>query len=292
MVKSMTGYGRGQSYCCGKEVTVDMRSVNHRFLEIAIKLPRQYTPFEEKIKNLIKERVSRGRIDVFINIEETGENQRHVKVDKELAIAYHKSLKELGEIVQIPQNISLFEISQLPDVVKVEEKEIDLESFWEVVKEATLAALDGLVTMRQVEGGQLANDLMERQGELWLLVETIQMRSEDMTDIYRLRIQERIQELLAEIPVDNQRLAMEVAFLAERSAITEELVRLRSHLDQLAETLQSTEPVGRKLDFLVQELHREINTIGSKANDLEISQKVVEMKSQLEKIREQVQNLE
>lgn len=292
MPKSMTGYGRGQSQGFGKRVTVEMKSVNHRFLDIQVKLPKQYQSLEEKAKSLIKNHIARGRVDTFISIEETEESQRIVKVDKELAMAYYNSLKELGEFLKIPLNITLFEVCQLPDVIQIQDAELDLESFWQVVEQALLGAVEGLVEMRQVEGEELAKDLIQRQQSIWDMVDKIEGRSRVMPKIYQERIQERLQELLAEVPVDDQRIAMEVAILAERSAIDEELVRLRSHLIQLVNNLKATEPVGRKLDFLVQELHREINTIGSKANDLEISQYVVEVKSELEKIREQVQNLE
>lgn len=292
MPSSMTGYGRGQSQGFGRRITVEMKSVNHRFLEIQVKLPRQYNPFEEKVKNLIKEAVVRGRVDTYINIEETEEIPRSVKVDKELAIAYYNSLKELGELLQIPQNISLFELCQLPDVLKVEEQELDLEDFWQVVEEAVSMALKGMTAMRETEGRQLAEDLRHRGDNIRSSLAIIEGRSAIMTDLYRQKLLERLQELHIDVAIDEQRVAMEVAILAERSAITEELVRMKSHLKQLATTLESSEPMGRKLDFLVQELHREINTIGSKAGDLEISHQVVEVKSELEKIREQVQNLE
>ncbi|HHY60923.1 MAG TPA: YicC family protein [Clostridia bacterium] len=292
MPKSMTGYGRGESQGCGKRVTVEMKSVNHRYLEIQVKMPKQYYCLEERIRNLVKQHVARGRVDVLFNIEEAEESPRFVKVDKELAIAYHNSLKELAEFLQIPLNITLFEICQLPDIIQVEEAELDPEVFWPVLQEALLAAVKGLVAMRQAEGEQLARDLRQRQQVIRGLVDQIDSRAQVMPALYQKRIQERLQELLAGIPVDEQRVALEVAILAERSAIDEELVRLRSHLTQLAGTLQDAEPVGRKLDFLVQEMHREINTIGAKANDLEISQLVVAVKSELEKIREQVQNLE
>ncbi|NLC77542.1 MAG: YicC family protein [Clostridia bacterium] len=292
MPSSMTGYGRGQSQGFGRRITVEMKSVNHRFLEIQVKLPRQYNPFEEKVKNLIKEAVVRGRVDTYINIEETEEIPRSVKVDKELAIAYYNSLKELGELLQIPQNISLFELCQLPDVLKVEEQELDLEDFWQVVEEAVSMALKGMTAMRETEGRQLAEDLRHRGDNIRSSLAIIEGRSAIMTDLYRQKLLERLQELHIDVAIDEQRVAMEVAILAERSAITEELVRMKSHLKQLATTLESSEPMGRKLDFLVQELHREINTIGSKAGDLEISRQVVEVKSELEKIREQVQNLE
>lgn len=288
----MTGYGRGQNQGYGKQFTVEMKSVNHRFLEIAVRLPRQYSLFEERIKDLIKEKINRGRVDVYLNLENTEENKRLVKVDKELAIAYYESLRELGKTLQISPNIGLSEICQLPDVFTIEEQETDLELYWEIVKTAVIDALEELVRMREVEGKQLANALDECRSKLLSLVAFVQERADVMVELYQQKLLERIQALMGEIPVDEQRIAMEVAIMAERSDITEEITRFNSHLIQLSDSLVAELPVGRKLDFLVQELNREVNTMGSKSHDLEISQKVVEMKSELEKIREQVQNLE
>lgn len=292
MAQSMTGYGRGQKEGYGKRITVEIRALNHRFLEIGVKLPRVYIGLEEKIKNLIKTRVARGRIDTYINVEETMESQRHVKVDKELAIAYYESLRDLGKTLEIPANINVYDICQLPDIITISEGEIDVDAFWAILQEAVTIALDELVMMRRKEGQQLAEDLISRKERLWALTEEIHTRSPYVVEDHRRRLEGRLQELLEEIPVDGERIAMEMAILAERSDITEELVRLKSHLEQLAKTINESKPIGRKLDFLVQEIHREINTIGAKANDLEINRKVVDAKSELEKIREQVQNLE
>lgn len=288
----MTGYGRGQEQGYGKQFTVEMKSVNHRFLEISVRLPRQFSLFEERIKELVKEKVSRGRVDVYLNVEDTEENKRYVKVDKDLAIAYYDSLRELGKNLQISPDISLFEICQLPEVFSVEEQELDLELCWQVVEVATREAIGDLVEMRETEGKQLAVSLEECKEKLLLLVGFVQDRAIGTVELYQQRLQERLQVLMGEIPFDEQRMAMEVAVMAERSDITEELTRFNSHLVQLSDSLKLGLPVGRKLDFLIQELNREVNTIGSKSHDLEISQKVVEMKSEVEKIREQVQNLE
>ncbi|MFA5535719.1 MAG: YicC/YloC family endoribonuclease [Bacillota bacterium] len=288
----MTGYGRGQGQAQGKQFNVEMKSVNHRFLEISIRLPRQFNLFEERIKELIKEKVDRGRVDVYLNVEDIEESNKVVKVDKGLAIAYYDSLRELSETLQISLDISLFEISQLPNVFSIEEQELDPELCWEGAATATRDAVDDLVKMREVEGRQLASSLAECRERLITIADSVGQRSSDLVKIYREKLQERLEILLKEIPIDEQRVAMEIAIMAEKSDITEELTRFNSHLNQLLQSLVSDQAVGRKLDFLLQELNREVNTIGSKSHDLEISQKVVELKSELEKIREQVQNLE
>lgn len=292
MVCSMTGFGRGEAIGADKTVTIEMKGVNHRFLEVAIRLPRAYNALEEKIKSIIKANLLRGRLDVYVNIEETGEKKRKLKVDKELALDYYSSLKELAQFLGLAENISVLDIAQLPEVLTLEEPEEDCEALWPLVEEALMKALEQLRAMRQEEGRKLAEDLRQRKEFIARLVEEVAERADMVVEEYRVKLEARIQEILGSITVDQNRLAMEVALLAERSNITEELVRLRSHLDQLSDTLEENGSVGRKLDFLVQEMHREINTIGSKANDLIISQKVVALKSEVEKIREQVQNLE
>ncbi|GAW93949.1 YicC/YloC family endoribonuclease [Calderihabitans maritimus] len=292
MLRSMTGYGQGQASGEGKNLNVEIRTVNHRFLDLVIRMPRQYLPLEERIKEIIKEKIFRGRVDVYFQVEDKGEKKRKVKVDKELALAYYSSLKELAQILAIPYNISVFEISQYPDVLVVEEPEEDLEELWPVFRQAVEQALEQLVEMRAQEGMKLREDLLERQKVITRMVREIEEREPVMIENYRDKLSLRIKELARDIEIDEDRLAQEVTFFSERSNITEEIVRLYSHLQQLEETLNSSGPVGRKLDFLVQEMNREINTIGSKAEDLIISRKVVQVKTELEKIREQVQNIE
>lgn len=292
MVSSMTGYGRGEASGAGKTVTVEMKSVNHRFLEIMVRLPRLFNVFEEKIKSIIKDHTERGRIDVYINIEETREKKRNLNVDKELAIAYYNSLKELAKILDIGENLGVLAIAQMPEVLKLEEPEEDCETFWPIIKEALVAAVAQMQKMRREEGQKLKADLLVRKDLISRYVADIEHQAAQVVEEYRTKLTARIQELLGSIPVDENRLALEIALLADRASITEELVRLNSHLDQLQNALAEGGSVGRKLDFLVQEMHREINTIGSKANNLQISNKVVTVKSEIEKIREQVQNLE
>ncbi|HHU32905.1 MAG: YicC/YloC family endoribonuclease [Zhaonellaceae bacterium] len=292
MVASMTGYGRGEANGEGKSITIEIKSVNHRYLEMAVRLPRTYVMFEERIKSYLKNTFARGRIDVYINIEETGEIKRNLKVDKELAMAYYESLKELAQFLGIEYNIELMALAQLPEMITIEQHEEDVEQLWPVFLEALKIAVEEMVSMRLEEGKKLATDLLKRKSYISEVMEEIKERSHLVVEEYQSKLLARIEELLDSPPVDENRIAMEVAIMAERSNITEELVRMSSHLDQLEIFLSGDGPVGRKLDFLVQEMHREINTIGSKSNDLDISQRVVIVKSEIEKIREQVQNLE
>ena len=293
MANSMTGFGRGEASGHGYQFTVELKSVNHRFFEASIRLPRNMLSFEERIRKLLQEKIQRGRLDVFINVKETEEKKRLVKVDKDLALSYDKTLKELALALEAPYETDIYRLSALPEVLAIEDELMDFELLWAVLKIAVNAALNGFMEMRQLEGEKLVGDLLNRLHSILNEKDQIASFSETMVTDYQGRLRERIQLLLSENAVlDETRLANEVAFFADRISITEELVRLQSHLDQCRRTLQGTEPVGRKLDFLVQEMNREINTIGSKANNLNIAQRVVELKSELEKIREQIQNLE
>lgn len=293
MANSMTGFGRGEASGHGYHFTIELKSVNHRFFEASIRLPRNMLSFEERIRKLLQEKIQRGRIDVFINVKETEEKKRLVKVDKDLALSYDKTLKELAIALEAPYETDIYRLTALPEVLAVEDEEMNLELLWETLRGAVSEALIGFTEMRQIEGEKLIGDLLKRLEIISNEKDQISSLSESMVPDYQNRLRERIQLLLGENSLlDEARLANEVAIFADRVSITEELVRLQSHLDQARQTLQSTEPVGRKLDFLVQEMNREINTIGSKANNLSIAQRVVEVKSELEKIREQVQNLE
>lgn len=293
MANSMTGFGRGEASDHGYHFTVELKSVNNRFFEASIRLPRNMMSFEERIRKLLQGKIQRGRIDVFINIKETEEKKRLVKVDKDLALSYDKTLKELAIALETSYKTDIYRLTALPEVLTVEDEETDLDLLWETLRGAVNTALNGFIEMRQTEGEKLATDLLNRLEVISKAKEQVAGLAESMVPEYQDRLRERIQLLLGENSVlDEARLANEVVIFADRVSITEELVRLHSHLDQARQTLQSTEPVGRKLDFLVQEMNREINTIGSKANNLSIAQHVLEVKSELEKIREQVQNLE
>ena len=292
MLKSMTGYGRGEAVVPGKKFTVELKAVNHRYNEVVLRLPRSLSPLEDRIRRLIQSRISRGRVDGFLGVEECGEKTAVVKVDKALAAAYYKAMKELQESLGMEGKVKLKHLLSLPGVMAVEEPAEDVDGWWPAVREAAEGALDGLVQMRVAEGGQLAADLLKRVERVALLNDKIRERSPVVVEDYRERLTARLCDFLKEGCLDADRLAAEAALFAERSNITEETVRLESHLNQVRNCLGAEEPVGRKLDFLIQEMNREINTVASKANDLEISRWVVEVKSELEKIREQVQNIE
>jgi len=291
-VSSMTGYGRGEAVGAGKQLTVELKSVNHRFLETVVRLPRQYSPLEDRIKRSVQEKVSRGRVEMHFNFKETGETKRFVKVDKDIAVAYDKALGDLAKTLGTAYTTDLYSLINLPEVVSVEDREEDLEALWSMCQEALHLALQAFLEMRGQEGARLRQDLLNRLEKIANCNKEIELRQPYVVKEYKEKLRARLAELLEEVPLDENRLANEVAVFADRVSITEELVRLASHLEQFKSSLNAKEPVGRKLDFLTQELNREINTIGSKANDLEITRVVVEVKSEIEKIREQVQNLE
>lgn len=292
MIKSMTGYGRGDSEKEGKSFTVEMRSVNHRFCEVVIRLPKYYVALEDRIRKVIQEKVFRGRLDVFITVDERGRGNKSVRVDKDLAIAYYNALEDLRETIGIDGKVKITDVARYPDVINLEEVQEDIEQTWPSLKQAVDSALEQLVNMRSTEGQRLCVDLKKRVAKLAEYTEEISSRSPSVVAEYKDKLQSRIKELAADIDIDENRLAVELAIFADRSSITEELVRLRSHFLETNNSMDLEEAVGRKLDFLVQELNREFNTIGSKSNDLSISSIVINAKSEVEKIREQVQNIE
>lgn len=288
----MTGFGRGESSGAGYQFSVELKSVNHRFLEIIVRSPRNFTGFEERIRKTLQKKFQRGRIEVHVNVVETEERKRLVKVDKDLALSYDKTLKDLALALHTAYETDIYRLVNLPEVLSVVDPEIDLDTLWRVCADSLMKASDGFGQMRCAEGEKLTSDLLQRLELIAEYLQTIAERAPYVVTVYQQRLQERIQTLLGEVELDATRLANEVVYFADRASITEELVRFDSHLTQSREALRSSEPVGRKLDFLVQEMNREINTIGSKANDLRIGQQVVNVKSELEKIREQIQNLE
>lgn len=292
MVNSMTGFGSSEIAGAGWHIRAEVKAVNHRYSEIVVRMPRQFAVLEEVIRVEAQKMIIRGRLEIYLNFEETGEKKSIVKLDKDLALAYYKTLKELSGILDQEHQVTALQLAQLPDVLVVEEEDIDLDQIKEITIQVVHNALDKLKKMRITEGQELTKDLNQRLHNLKELISKIKARSPLVVTEYKQRIQERIKELLEHIPIDENRLGMEIAVFADKANIDEELVRLDSHCHQFSQTLLSQEAVGRKLDFLVQEMNREVNTIGSKANDLTISHLVVEAKSELEKIREQVQNIE
>lgn len=292
MTNSMTGFGRAEVSGDGYQFSVEMKSVNHRFSEIVIKMPRNLNMLEENIRKDIQDKVNRGRIEVYINVKETEEKKRLVKVDKGLTLSYDNSLKELAKILDTAYKTDIYRLVSLPEVLSVEDEEVEAKALWPVLQTAVQNALEELLRMRFKEGERLQQDLLKRIEVLRSYKKEIAERSYLVVAEYQEKLNERLKVLLSDTEINEERMAMEVALFADRASIEEEIVRLESHFEQFENAMLSQEPVGRKLDFLLQEMNREVNTIGSKANDLVISRIVVESKSELEKIREQVQNIE
>ncbi|MDN5347332.1 MAG: hypothetical protein PWP65_896 [Clostridia bacterium] len=292
MIASMTGYGRGEAAGAGKLVIVEMKSVNQRFLEVVVRLPRPYLSLEEKVRSFIKEKLNRGHVDVFVSIEEENKEKRQILIDKALVIAYYNALKEIAQNLAIAEDITASRLLGYPGVIQEAMPEWEEESLWPVVASALNEAVAGLLSMRRAEGKKLEADLLARVAKLKNLIEIIRQRAPQVPELFRRRLEENLQPIIQAGTLEPGRLEMEVALLAERCDISEEIVRTESHLSQIRAALQAPGPIGRRLEFLLQEIFREVNTIGAKANDLEISHLVVEIKSELEKIREQIQNIE
>lgn len=292
MPRSMTGFGRGEALGEGKKFTVELKSVNHRFSEIMLRMPRGMISLEEKARRYIQSRLARGRVDGFISVENSAEKTPAVKVDKALASSYYMSMKELFNDLGISSEIKPEHLISLPNVVTLEEPPEDIDAYWPILEQALIQAVDRLLEMRENEGARLQKDLLARLEQIRVTTMEIEKRAPEVVEEYRLKLAQRLQDLLNDSTIDANRLMAEVVIFAERSNITEEVVRLYSHVAQAGETLKLEQPIGRKLDFLLQEMNREINTIASKASDLHIARASVEIKGELEKIREQVQNLE
>ncbi|NLL05146.1 MAG: YicC family protein [Clostridiaceae bacterium] len=292
MIKSMTGFGRGKSQTDGMECLVEIKTVNHRYSDVYIKIPRQISFLEDKVREVVSKSVSRGKADVFISFDDFSEDSKSILIDESLANAYVNTVRQLKEKYSLQDDISVSLIARFPDVLKVEKVEQDEEKIWKLLSEALDSAINSLISMRQIEGEGLKNSILEKTDFIENIVKEIGIRAPEVVKEYKCKLENRIKEMMEQQVIDENRMATEVTIFADRCSIDEELVRLSSHINQLRETLRTGDSVGRKLDFLIQEMNREINTIGSKANDLSITKFVVEIKSELEKIREQIQNIE
>lgn len=294
MLKSMTGFGRGEYTDEKRNVVVEIRAVNHRYSDITVKMPRRYSFAEEPIKSLVKNVAPRGKIDVSIMIDNSSSDDTDVKLNLPMAKQYYANLTTLKEALNVPGDISISLLSQMPDIIKAIPNVEDEEAVLKSLSEPVVLAVDDLDKMRIIEGAKLAEDILMRGGLIENLAAQIEVYAPSVSKMYVLKMKERISELLdkaATIPED--RILLEAAVFADKSNITEELVRLKSHVQQLRDIVgKANQPVGKKLDFLVQEMNREANTIGSKANDIEITKHVLSLKSEIEKIKEQVQNIE
>lgn len=301
MVYSMTGYGSGEcSFCLGK-ITVEVKGVNHRFLEVVTHMPRVLQPLEEQLKKTLQEKIKRGKIDVFISFEEKCAGNPIIKVDKDLGLSYYNSLVALAEICGLTPPEDIRQVASFPGVIRQEQSELDLDTLWaEGLFPALTDAISALLAMRKAEGMHLAEDIQQKLKGIISAVKRIETEAPEVVRYYQERLKERVtalltQEDLAPIAIDEGRLATEVAVYADKCAIDEEITRLYSHMKQFEAALASGNDgvaIGRKLDFILQEMNRETNTIGSKTNSLVISELVIEIKSELEKVREQIQNIE
>lgn len=292
MLRSMTGFGRAVGEIDGYIVSVELKSVNHRYFEFSLRCPRQYGFIEEKIKSYVNSRVSRGKIECNISIEALNTESAEVVINHTLASAYIKALKELSQNYSLNDEIDAVAIAKLPDVLAVKKAEEDESKIWEIIKSVADKAIDKFIEMRQTEGKRMYDDIFSRSAFILDTVEFIEKRSPQTVKEYNDKLIERVHEIIGDASLDEARIIQEVAVYADKVAVAEETVRLRSHIDQLRSFISGDEPVGRKLDFLVQEINREANTIGSKCNDVEIARKVVDLKAEIEKIREQIQNIE
>lgn len=292
MIKSMTGYGKSEQTIDSLNVTVEIKSVNHRYFEFSARVPREYGFLEEKLKKYCNSLITRGKVECYVSVEDLEEREMEVNVNETLAAGYVKALKELSERFGLKDDISAVTLSRYPDVITLHKASEDEERIWNAVKTVAETAVSKFVEMRETEGSKLRGDILSRADYIIECVEFIEGRSPETVREYNEKLKQRMKELLGDAAVDEQRLLNEAAIYADKIAVDEETVRLRSHISQLREFMNSSEAIGRKLDFLVQEINREANTIGSKAQDVDIAKKVIAIKAEVEKIREQVQNIE
>lgn len=292
MLRSMTGFGRNKYEIDGREYLVEIKSVNNRYSDINIKMPRNISFLEEKVKKTLTNSISRGKVDVFINFTNYSEKGKKIKINKELAQNYIEELRKLQKETNIIDNIGIIDISKMPEVLNLRIDDDDEELIWQELSECLNKAVTGFLLMRENEGTKIKEDLEKRIEIIKVKIEQINKISTGLVEEYIVKLEKRVNELLKTSVVDETRLAQEIVIYSDKCSVEEELTRLRSHINQFLNLLQEEKTIGKKLDFLIQEINRETNTIGSKANSLEITNLVVDIKTEIENIREQVQNVE
>lgn len=292
MLRSMTGYGRSQKILNGRDISVEIRSVNHRYYEYTSRIPRTYSYIDEKLKAVLKTSVARGKVEVSVTINNIEGKDSQIAINKGVAEGYVTALRSISEELGLSDDLTLSNLIRIPDVFNIQKTPDDEEQICADVSEVTAEALERFVAMRETEGTRLKNDILEKADFIIERVKMVEELSPLTVEAYRNKLYKKLSEVLADKNLDEQRIITEAAIFSEKIAVDEETVRLRSHIAQLRDILESNEAVGRKLDFIVQEINREVNTIGSKAQDLNITKIVVDMKSEIEKIREQIQNVE
>jgi uncharacterized protein (TIGR00255 family) len=292
MLKSMTGFGRCEIAEVDRKITVEIKAVNHRYCDISIKMPKKLSFFEAGIRNLLKQYIGRGKIDIFITYEDYTENNVCIKYNSELAREYYTNLEKMSKEFGIDNDIRVSALSRYPEVFTLEEQTIDEKELWALVETAIKSAATQFVDTRIAEGEHLKQDIVSKLDGMLLLVEYIEARSPEIVTEYRNKLMAKVTELLGDTKVDESILVTEVTVFADKICVDEETVRLRSHIINMKDSLKDSDNVGRKLDFIAQEMNREANTILSKANDLEVTNKAIDLKTEIEKIREQIQNIE
>lgn len=292
MIKSMTGFGRAEQIIDGRDIIVEIRSVNHRYYEFSARVPRAYGYIEEKLKSFLNGRISRGKVEVSVSIAAVEAADTLIEINKAVAKGYVDALRSVGEELGLADDLTLSQLVRLPDIFTVRKTADDEEQIWNSVKTVADEAVSKFISMREAEGLKMKEDVLERADIIERLVDEVDRLSPISAENYRSKLYSRLCEVLADKNIDEQRIVTEAAIFADKTAVAEETVRLKSHIRQLRDMLALDEPVGRKLDFLIQEFNREANTIGSKAQDIAVTKIVVDLKSEIEKIREQIQNIE
>ena len=292
MIKSMTGYGRYELAQDNRKITVELKSVNHRYLDLTVKMPKKFNFFEAAIRNQMKKYIQRGKVDVFISYEDDSENTLTVHYNSELAAEYQKHLEQMAAQFQLENDIRVSTLSRYPEVLTMEEKPMDEEEWGTLLENCVEKASEQFVANRVIEGEHLYHDLMEKLSHMEVNVDRIEARAPQIIAEYREKLNAKVAELLGDKQIDESRIATEIVLFVDKICTDEETVRLRSHIKSMRNTLQQEESIGRKLDFIAQEMNREANTILSKANDLETSDIAIDLKTEIEKIREQIQNVE
>ncbi len=292
MIRSMTGFGRSEKVTESCKISVEIKSVNHRYLDLSIKMPKKFNHFEADIRNLLKEDVQRGKVDVFITYEDYSENNETLHYNESLAKEYLECFRKMEDDLDITNDVKVSVLARMPEVLTMEEVIEDEESIWNLLSGSIKEAAGQFVESRVKEGEHLKNDLLEKLDHMLDNVDYIEERSPQILEEYRTKLEDKVKELLASSDIDESRILTEVAIFADKICVDEETVRLKSHIDQMKSELTNGGNVGRKLDFIAQEMNREANTILSKANDLEISDHAIVLKTEIEKVREQVQNIE
>lgn len=292
MIKSMTGFGRCELSEGQQKIVVEMKSVNHRYLEAGIKMPKKLNVFEARMRDLLKKYAQRGKIDIFITYEDLTENKVNLKYNREIATEYMQVLDEMSQQFDLKNDVTVSMLSRYPEVITMEEAATDEEELWHFIERAVSAACEQFVNARITEGENLKKDLLDKLNNMEELVAYIESRGPEMMQEYRAKLETKVAELLGDTQIDESRVATELIIYADKICVDEETVRLRSHIAHARQCLSEDGGVGRKLDFIAQEMNREANTILSKANDISISNRAIDLKTEIEKVREQIQNIE